>query len=161
MSSSSTTTEPDSTSLPNNSRIGREISDEIINITPFPPPTITRTISVGEENNGIHRSARRQGLREAARFLRYAGSRRMMREPSMLVRETAAEQLEERQSDWTYSKPMVFSVCYIWHVSVLSIDGEVGGGVGEGHVDLHLLRRKMEMVVVVLGLRIRCSSMFR
>ncbi|GJW26674.1 hypothetical protein Tco_0040485, partial [Tanacetum coccineum] len=31
----------------------------------------------------------------------------MMREPSMLVRETAAEQLEERQSDWAYSKPVV------------------------------------------------------
>lgn len=30
-----------------------------------------------------------------------------MREPSMVVRETAAEQLEERQSDWAYSKPVV------------------------------------------------------
>jgi uncharacterized membrane protein YgcG len=30
-----------------------------------------------------------------------------MREPSMMVRETAAEQLEERQSDWAYSKPVV------------------------------------------------------
>lgn len=30
-----------------------------------------------------------------------------MREPSMVVREAAAEQLEERQSDWAYSKPVV------------------------------------------------------
>ncbi|KAI3894089.1 hypothetical protein MKX03_013286 [Papaver bracteatum] len=59
-------------------------------------------------NNGnrINRSSS-SGLRGAARFLRRASSRRMMREPSMLVRETAAEQLEERQSDWAYSRPVV------------------------------------------------------
>ncbi|KAL1214804.1 E3 ubiquitin-protein ligase [Cardamine amara subsp. amara] len=120
MSSSSTTTEPDLTSLPNNSRVGRANSDGIIDTTPFLPPAITRTISVGEENNGIHRSARRQGLREAARFLRHAGSRRMMREPSMLVRETAAEQLEERQSDWAYSKPVVF-LDVLWNLAFVAI----------------------------------------
>ncbi|GKU88249.1 hypothetical protein SLEP1_g2533 [Rubroshorea leprosula] len=44
----------------------------------------------------------------AARLLRRASSRRMMlRESSILVRETAAEQLEERQSDWAYSKPII------------------------------------------------------
>ncbi|CAE5968219.1 unnamed protein product [Arabidopsis arenosa] len=37
---------------------------------------------------------------ESARFLRCASSGRVMREPSMLVREAAAEQLEETQSDW-------------------------------------------------------------
>ncbi|KFK26480.1 hypothetical protein AALP_AA8G254600 [Arabis alpina] len=47
--------------------------------------TVPITVSVDEEINGIHRSARQQGLREAVRFLRHAGSRRMM--PSMLVRE--------------------------------------------------------------------------
>ncbi|XP_039011452.1 E3 ubiquitin-protein ligase At1g12760-like isoform X2 [Hibiscus syriacus] len=52
-------------------------------------------------------SVRGQRLREASRFLRRASSRRLMREPSMLVRETAAEQLEERHSDWAYSKPAV------------------------------------------------------
>ncbi|XP_077248981.1 E3 ubiquitin-protein ligase At4g11680-like [Tasmannia lanceolata] len=36
-----------------------------------------------------------------------ATSRRIMREPSMLVRETAALQLEEHQTDWGYSKPVV------------------------------------------------------
>ena len=36
------------------------------------------------------------GLRGAARFIRRTGSRRLMREPSVAVRETAAEHLEER-----------------------------------------------------------------
>lgn len=44
----------------------------------------------------------------AARLLRRASNRRLMlREPSVRVRETAAEQLEERQSDWSYSKPII------------------------------------------------------
>ena len=44
----------------------------------------------------------------AARLLRRASSRRLMlRESSVRVRETAAEQLEERQSDWAYSKPII------------------------------------------------------
>ncbi|XWS77094.1 hypothetical protein CRYUN_Cryun01aG0233000 [Craigia yunnanensis] len=44
----------------------------------------------------------------ASRLLRRASSRRLMlREPSVRVRETAAEQLEERQSDWAYSKPVI------------------------------------------------------
>ncbi|XWS46025.1 hypothetical protein CRYUN_Cryun14cG0029500 [Craigia yunnanensis] len=44
----------------------------------------------------------------AARLLRRASSRRLMlREPSVRVRESAAEQLEERQSDWAYSKPII------------------------------------------------------
>ncbi|CAH8269046.1 unnamed protein product [Arabidopsis lyrata] len=56
-------------------------------------------------NGGERRSVRRQGLIESARFLSCASSGRVMREPSMLVREAAAEQLEERQSDWAYFKP--------------------------------------------------------
>lgn len=44
----------------------------------------------------------------AARLLRRASNRRMMlREPSVRVREVAAEQLEERQSEWAYSKPII------------------------------------------------------
>jgi hypothetical protein len=31
----------------------------------------------------------------------------MLREPSVRVREVAAEQLEERQSQWAYSKPII------------------------------------------------------
>ncbi|KFK31927.1 hypothetical protein AALP_AA6G177200 [Arabis alpina] len=112
---STNTTEPDSSS-----RVGRANSDGIIDTTPFLPTDVPITVSVDEENNGIHRSARRQGLREAARFLRHAGSRRMMREPSMLVRETAAEQLEERQSDWAYSKPVVF-LDILWNLAFVAI----------------------------------------
>ncbi|EFJ18697.1 hypothetical protein SELMODRAFT_112292 [Selaginella moellendorffii] len=49
----------------------------------------------------------RRAVHGAARYLRQATGRRPMREPSMLVRQTAAEQLEERQSDWAYSRPVV------------------------------------------------------
>lgn len=44
----------------------------------------------------------------------------MMREPSMLVRETAAEQLEERQSDWAYSKPVVI-LDIIWNFAFVAV----------------------------------------
>lgn len=43
-----------------------------------------------------------------------------MREPSMLVRETAAEQLEERHSDWAYSKPVVF-LDVLWNLAFIAI----------------------------------------
>ncbi|XP_024018955.1 E3 ubiquitin-protein ligase At4g11680 [Morus notabilis] len=47
-------------------------------------------------------------LRRAARMLRRASGRRMMlRESSVQVRESAAEELEERQSGWAYSKPVI------------------------------------------------------
>jgi hypothetical protein len=46
-------------------------------------------------------------LHGAVRFLqRNTTNRRNMSEPSMLVREAAAEQLDERQGDWAYSKPV-------------------------------------------------------
>ncbi|KAK7265550.1 hypothetical protein RJT34_33170 [Clitoria ternatea] len=60
-----------------------------------------------DESTSGRRLIRRPSLRQAARFLRQASGRRLMREPSMVVREAAAEQLEERQSDWAYSKPVV------------------------------------------------------
>ena len=44
----------------------------------------------------------------------------MMREPSMMVRETAAEQLEERQSDWAYSKPVVI-LDIIWNFAFVAV----------------------------------------
>ncbi|XP_050203286.1 E3 ubiquitin-protein ligase At1g63170 [Mercurialis annua] len=57
----------------------------------------------------------------AARILRQASSRRMMlREPSMRVRENAAEQLEERQSDWAYSKPIIV-LDVLWNLSFIGI----------------------------------------
>ncbi|XP_019422459.1 PREDICTED: E3 ubiquitin-protein ligase At4g11680-like isoform X1 [Lupinus angustifolius] len=68
-----------------------------------------RTPILGNSGSSSDESNRfsRRGIRQAARFLRQASGQRMMREPSMMVRETAAEQLEERQSDWAYSKPVV------------------------------------------------------
>ncbi|KAK8966306.1 E3 ubiquitin-protein ligase [Platanthera guangdongensis] len=66
------------------------------------------------------RPPRRPSLRGAARFLRRASSRRMMREPSILVRETAAEQLEERQSDWAYSRPVVF-LDILWNMAFVAV----------------------------------------
>ncbi|XP_010940872.1 E3 ubiquitin-protein ligase At1g12760 isoform X2 [Elaeis guineensis] len=62
---------------------------------------------------------RRPSLRGAARFLQRASSRHMMREPSMLVREAAAEQLEERQSDWAYSRPVVF-LDILWNLAFVA-----------------------------------------
>uniref|UniRef100_A0A6N2LNS4 RING-type E3 ubiquitin transferase n=1 Tax=Salix viminalis TaxID=40686 RepID=A0A6N2LNS4_SALVM len=57
----------------------------------------------------------------AARILRRASSRRMMlREPSVRVRENAAEQLEERQSDWGYSKPIVV-IDVLWNLAIVII----------------------------------------
>lgn len=78
----------------------------------------------GREDDRNRRSVRIQSLREAARFLRRASSRRMMREPSMLVRETAAEQLEERQSDWAYSKPVVV-LDMIWNFAFVVVAAAV------------------------------------
>ncbi|WCJ26201.1 Zinc finger C3HC4 type (RING finger) family protein [Euphorbia peplus] len=94
-----------------------------------PPPTSARssddiidttTPLLSPNSPGRSRSGRRQSLRDAARFLRRASSRRMMREPSMLVRETAAEQLEERQSDWAYSKPVVV-LDIIWNFVFVAV----------------------------------------
>ncbi|KAF3504134.1 hypothetical protein F2Q69_00040763 [Brassica cretica] len=78
---------------------------------------------------GGRSSVRRQGLREAARLLRHASSGRrrmttMMREPSMLVRESAAEQLEERQSDWAYSKPVVV-LDFVWNLAFIAVAAAV------------------------------------
>ncbi|CAA6656330.1 unnamed protein product [Spirodela intermedia] len=44
----------------------------------------------------------------------------MMREPSMMVRETAAEQLEERRSDWAYSRPVVV-LDLLWNLAFVTV----------------------------------------
>ncbi|KAK6142846.1 hypothetical protein DH2020_023194 [Rehmannia glutinosa] len=60
-------------------------------------------------------------LRGAAHFLRRASSRsRAMREPSVRVREAAAEQIEERQSDWAYSKPIVI-LDLVWNIAFVIV----------------------------------------
>lgn len=65
--------------------------------------------SVGDQILRSRRFVRRpSSFRGVARFLRRAASsRREMREQSMRVRESAAEQLEERHTEWAYSKPIV------------------------------------------------------
>lgn len=67
---------------------------------------------------------RTPSLRGAARFLRRVGSRRVMREPSMRVREAAAEQIEERQSDWAYSRPIVI-LDLVWNLAFLVVSAVV------------------------------------
>ncbi|XP_038901161.1 E3 ubiquitin-protein ligase At1g63170 [Benincasa hispida] len=68
-----------------------------------------------------------QPLRGAVRLLRRASGRQMMlREPSVRVRETAAEQLEERQSDWAYSKPIIL-LDLLWNLAFVVISFTVLG----------------------------------
>ncbi|KAJ4837768.1 hypothetical protein Tsubulata_014191 [Turnera subulata] len=102
-------------------------SDDIIDTTPLLAEA-NNANSNGSSNNSNgssgRRPVRRQSLRDAARFLRRASSRRMMREPSMLVRESAAEQLEERQSDWAYSKPVVI-LDIIWNLAFVGVAASV------------------------------------
>ncbi|KAG6427123.1 hypothetical protein SASPL_111363 [Salvia splendens] len=43
-----------------------------------------------------------------------------MREPSVRVREAAAEQIEERQSDWAYSKPIVV-LDLVWNLAFVIV----------------------------------------
>ncbi|KAK8956475.1 E3 ubiquitin-protein ligase [Platanthera guangdongensis] len=72
----------------------------------------------GDEQS--RRSSPRPSLSAAARFLRRASSRRLLREPSMLVREAATEQLEERQSDWANSRPVVF-LDILWNLAFVGV----------------------------------------
>ncbi|KAK3021430.1 hypothetical protein RJ639_045619 [Escallonia herrerae] len=67
---------------------------------------------------------RAPSLRGAARFLRRAGSSRMLREPSARVRESAAEQIEERQSDWAYSRPVV-ALDLAWNLAFVAVSAAV------------------------------------
>lgn len=48
----------------------------------------------------------------------------MLREPSMRVRETAAEQIETRQTDWAYSRPVVI-LDLIWNFAFIVISVSV------------------------------------
>ncbi|KAF7137912.1 hypothetical protein RHSIM_Rhsim07G0020100 [Rhododendron simsii] len=48
----------------------------------------------------------------------------MMREPSRRVREAAAEQIEERQSDWAYSRPIVI-LDLVWNLAFLVVSAVV------------------------------------
>lgn len=50
----------------------------------------------------------------------------MLREPSVRVREAAAEEVEERQSEWAYSKPVV-ALDLAWNLVFLAIGATVLG----------------------------------
>ncbi|KAF3556592.1 hypothetical protein F2Q69_00012278 [Brassica cretica] len=107
-----------------------------------PPPPSSHAIDPaplllsGDENEGSNSngggeqrrssSVRRPGLREAARLLSRAssGGGRAMREPSMVMREVVAEQLEERQSDWAYLKPIVV-LDIVWNLAFVSVAGAI------------------------------------
>lgn len=91
-------------------------SDDIVDTSPLMG---NPNRSLDDTHSG-RRFVQRQSLRQAARFLRQASNRRTMREPSMLVRETAAEQLEERQSDWAYSKPVVI-LDIVWNFAFVVV----------------------------------------
>lgn len=57
--------------------------------------------------HGGAESSQRARASAGARYLQGPGSGRRVRMESMLVRESAREQLQERQSDWAYSRPVV------------------------------------------------------
>ncbi|KAK7394851.1 hypothetical protein VNO78_15392 [Psophocarpus tetragonolobus] len=64
-------------------------------------------------------------LQTAARFFRRASGRRMMlREPSVRVREAAAAEVEGRQSEWAYSRPVV-ALDVAWNAAFLAIGAAV------------------------------------
>ncbi|KAL2669248.1 hypothetical protein AAZX31_01G202700 [Glycine max] len=98
----------------------RSSSEDIVDSTPL----LANSGGSSDELTSGRGFSRRQRLRQAARFLRRASGRRMMREPSMLVREAAAEQLEERQSDWAYSKPVVV-LDIVWNFAFVVVAGAV------------------------------------
>jgi len=98
-------------------------SSDIVDTTPL----LSNSSGSSDEANPSRRFVQRQSLRQAARFLRQASGgagRRAMREPSMMVRESAAEQLEERQSDWAYSKPVVV-LDIIWNFAFVVVAATV------------------------------------
>ncbi|KAJ4879243.1 E3 ubiquitin-protein ligase [Raphanus sativus] len=121
-----------STETTENPSSSRRLSSDAIDQSPL--------LSSGDENEGSsnnggggggsgngRRSVRRQGLREAARFLSRAssgGGRGATRERSVIVREAAAEQLEERQSDWAYSRPVVV-LDIVWNLAFVSVAAAV------------------------------------
>ncbi|XP_006345510.1 E3 ubiquitin-protein ligase At1g63170-like [Solanum tuberosum] len=90
-------------------------------VSPSDGVGIDTTPFLTSQNSRNRRSFRRPpSLRGAAGFLRRASSRRLMREPSMRVREAAAEQIEERQSDWAYSKPIVI-IDLLWNLAFVIV----------------------------------------
>lgn len=72
-----------------------------------------------------------------------------MTNPSMVVRETAAEELEERQSDWAYSRPVVV-LDLLWNFVFIVVGIVVVGISGEE-------RPETPLRVWVLGYGVQCG----
>ncbi|GAB2246436.1 hypothetical protein Droror1_Dr00001929 [Drosera rotundifolia] len=90
-------------------------------LTPLPSP------SASPAATSRFNSLRTQTLRHASRFLRQTTtSRRLMREHSMLVREAAAAQFEERQTEWVYSRPVVV-MDVLWNLGFVVVAAVVLG----------------------------------
>ncbi|KAG8080658.1 hypothetical protein GUJ93_ZPchr0007g3196 [Zizania palustris] len=97
-------------------------SGESSSSTPYSP--LLPSPPSPDRRNGGPAGGRFSSLHGAARFLGRTGSRRLMREPSVAVRETAAEHLEERQTDWAYSKPVVV-LDVLWNVAFIAVAAAV------------------------------------
>eukprot|EP00250_Pteridium_aquilinum_P013186 c21186_g4_i1 orf=1-408(-) len=69
----------------------------------------------GSDATEMPSTTRRGNISRVFNLIRRRSGRRLMREPSVLVRETAAEHLEERQSEWAYSRPVVI-LDLIWNL---------------------------------------------
>lgn len=84
------------------------------------PATDVSSPLLNRNRRALSRSS--QPLRGAAsRLLRRASSRRMMlRESSVRVRENAAEQIEERQSEWAYSRPVIV-LDVLWNLAFVFV----------------------------------------
>ncbi|KAL6611264.1 hypothetical protein ACP70R_039192 [Stipagrostis hirtigluma subsp. patula] len=92
--------------------------------SPLLPSPTSPSAAPGGGGGGGGPLGRLTTLRGAARFIRRTGSRRLMREPSAAVRETAAEHLEERQTDWAYSKPVVV-LDVLWNLAFVAVAAAV------------------------------------
>ncbi|KAG8100002.1 hypothetical protein GUJ93_ZPchr0013g35715 [Zizania palustris] len=86
--------------------------------SPPSSPLLASPPSPDRRNGGL--AGRFSSLRSAVRFLGRTGSRRLMRDTSVAVRETAAEHLEERQIDWYYSKPVVV-LDVLWNLAFVAV----------------------------------------
>uniref|UniRef100_A0A1J3IS40 RING-type E3 ubiquitin transferase n=1 Tax=Noccaea caerulescens TaxID=107243 RepID=A0A1J3IS40_NOCCA len=109
---------------------------------PIPiPASSSPAMDVSPLLNRNRRSSPRssQPLRGAAsRLLRRASNRRMMlREPSVRVREVAAEQLEDRQSEWAYSKPII-ALDILWNIVFVIVSIVILGFSSEEDPDVPL-----------------------
>ncbi|KAH7416132.1 hypothetical protein KP509_14G077000 [Ceratopteris richardii] len=80
----------------------------------------TEEPSAGTAPSASRVSSRRGRLSRIFQIIIGGGTRRVMREPSVLVREAAAEQLEERQTDWSYSRPIVV-LDFLWNVAFITV----------------------------------------